>query len=200
MMEGPRISRRVGTSGSMSETFWDRHGVYGLMAEFEEPEQLLEAARAAYGAGYRKMDAYSPMPVEGLAEAIGFTRNWVSAVVLAFGLAGCVGGFGLLYWITMIAYPMNVGGRPFNSWPTYIPVTFECTVLLAALSAVIGMLAMNKLPMPYHPVFNVKSFAQRASIDRFFLCIEAADPQFDPIQTRVFLEQLKPEEVAEVEK
>ena len=184
----------------MSESFWDRHGLHGLMAEFEEPEQLIAAANRAYAAGYRKMDAYSPMPVEGLAEAIGFKRNWVSLVVLIGGLAGCIGGFSLLWWICMVAYPHNVGGRPFNSWPAFIPITFECTVLLAALSSVIGMLAMNKLPMPYHPVFNVHSFAERASVDRFFLCIEATDPKFDLEQTRAFLIELNPEEVAEVEK
>jgi hypothetical protein len=170
------------------------------MARFEQPEQLIEAAKRAYSAGYRKMDAYSPMPVEGLAEAIGFTRHWVSAVVLGGGLAGCIGGFGLLWWIAVIAYPHNIGGRPFVSWPMFIPITFECTILLASLSAVVGMLAMNGLPMPYHPVFNLQSFAERGSVDRFFLCIEATDPKFDRARTRAFLEQLKPEEVAEVER
>jgi hypothetical protein len=184
----------------MSETFWDRHGLYGLMARFETPEQVIEAAQRAYAAGYRNMDAYSPMPVEGLAEAVGFRRNWVSLIVLIGGLCGGIGGFGLLWWITVIAYPHNTGGKPFNSWPAYIPITFECTVLLAALSSVIGMLALNKLPMPYHPVFNVQSFAERASVDRFFLCIEATDPQFDLEHTRAFLTELDPEEVAEVEK
>jgi len=184
----------------MSETFWDRHGVYGMMAEFEEPEQLLKAAHTAYAAGYRNMDAYTPMPIDGLAEAVGFRRNWVSLIVLIGGLCGCAGGFTLLWWIAAVAYPHNVGGRPFVSWPMYIPITFECTVLLAALSSVVGMLALNKLPMPYHPVFNVESFAKRASIDRFFLCIEASDPKFDLAGTRAFLEELNPEEVAEVEK
>jgi hypothetical protein len=184
----------------MTETFWDRHGLYGLMAEFEDPEQLLAACHKAYAAGYRKMDAYSPLPVEGLAEAIGFKRNWVSFVVLLGGLFGGIGGFGLLTWICLVAYPHNVGGRPFMSWPAFIPITFECTVLLASLSAVVGMLAMNKLPMPYHPVFNVPSFAERASVDRFFLCIEANDPKFDRTKTKAFLEELNPEEVAEVEK
>jgi hypothetical protein len=184
----------------MNETFSDRHGLHGIMARFEQPEQLIEAAKRAYSAGYRKMDAYSPMPVEGLAEAIGFTRHWVSAVVLGGGLAGCIGGFGLLWWIAVIAYPHNIGGRPFVSWPMFIPITFECTILLASLSAVVGMLAMNGLPMPYHPVFNLQSFAERGAVDRFFLCIEATDPKFDRAQTRAFLEQLKPEEVAEVER
>ncbi len=184
----------------MSETFWDRHGVYGMMAEFEEPEQLLKAANRAYAAGYRNMDAYTPMPIDGLAEAVGFKRNWVSLIVLIGGLCGCVGGFTLLWWMAAVAYPHNVAGRPFVSWPMYIPITFECTVLLAALSSVVGMLALNKLPMPYHPVFNVESFAKRASVDRFFLCIEASDPKFDRLQTRAFLEELNPEEVAEVDK
>jgi hypothetical protein len=184
----------------MTETFWDRHGLHGLMAQFADSEQLLAAARRAYAAGYRKMDAYSPLPLEGLAEAIGFTRNWVSLVVLIGGMLGGLGGFALLVWVCVVAYPHNVGGRPFNSWPAFIPITFECTVLAAALSSVIGMLAMNKLPMPYHPVFNVESFAKRASIDRFFLCIEANDPKFDREKTKAFLLELNPEEVAEVEK
>src|ERR1035438_7098845 len=184
----------------MTETFWDRHGLYGLMAQFETPEQILAAAQRAHDAGYRKMEAYSPMPIEGLAEAVGFERNWVSLVVLIGGLCGCVGGFGLLWWIAVIAYPHNVGGRPFNSWPMFIPITFECTVLLAALSSVVGMLAMNKLPMPYHPVFNVTEFARRASVDRFFLCIEANDPKFDREKTKAFLLELNPEEVSEVDK
>jgi hypothetical protein len=170
------------------------------MAQFETPEQVVTAAQRAYDAGYRKMDAYSPMPVEGLAEAIGFKRNYVSLVVLIGGLCGCVGGFGLLWWIAVIAYPHNVGGRPFDSWPAFIPITFECTVLLAALSSVVGMLAMNRLPMPYHPVFNVAEFAQRASVDRFFLCIEANDPKFDREKTKAFLLELNPEEVSEVDK
>jgi hypothetical protein len=184
----------------MTETFADRHGTYGVMAQFHTPEHLLAAANRAYAAGYRNMDAYSPMPIEGLAEAVGFRRNWVSTIVLCCGLCGGAGGFGLLWWISVIAYPHNIAGRPFNSWPAYIPITFECTVLLAALSAVIGMLALNKLPMPYHPVFNVESFAKRASVDRFFLCIEATDPKFEIARTKAFLEQLNPEEVAEVEK
>ena len=180
-------------------TYWEQHGLYGVMAEFADSEQLLHAARKAYAAGYRKMDAYSPLPVDGLAEAIGFRRNLVSPLVLAAGICGGCGGFGLMYWITVIAYPFNVAGRAMNSWPAYIPITFECTVLAAALTAMVGMFALNGLPMPYHPVFNVAKFA-RASTDRFFLCIEANDPKFDREQAAAFLGELNPIEVTEVEK
>jgi ActD protein len=165
--------------------------LHGLMAEFDEPEPLLEAARRAYDAGYRQMDAYAPMPVEGLAEAIGFRSHAVSRIVFWFGLAGACGGFGLCWWITVIAYPHIVGGRPLNSWPAYIPITFESMVLVACISAVVGMLWLNGLPQPYHPVFNVERF-EHASRDKFFLCIEAADPKFDVRATREFLERLHP--------
>lgn len=180
-------------------TYWELRGTYGVLAEFLDPETLLTAGRRAYAAGYRKMDAYTPMPIEGLAEAIGFRKHFVSLAVLIGGLCGCTGGFGLMYWITVIAYPLNVGGKPFNSWPAYIPPTFECTVLLAALTAMFGMFAMNGLPMPYHPLFNVPAF-ERATQDRFFLCIEADDPKFDREDTRLFLEQLNPVGVTDVEK
>ncbi|MGO9096474.1 MAG: DUF3341 domain-containing protein [Bryobacteraceae bacterium] len=172
--------------------------MYGLLAEFEEPETLLEAARRAYEAGYRKLDAYSPFPLEGLAESIGARRTRVSLIVLMGGILGCLTGFGLQYWISVIDYPLNVGGRPYNSWPSFIPVTFELTVLFAATAAVVGMLALNGLPMPYHPVFNVPRFAL-ASRDRFFLCIESADAKFDAAATRQFLESLHAHEVTEVE-
>ncbi len=169
------------------------------MAEFPNPESLVEAARAAYTEGYRKMDAYAPLPVEGLADAIGFRKNAVAPSVFIGGLLGCIGGFSLMCWIAIVAYPHNVGGRPLYSWPAFIPITFECTVLLAALTAVLGMLAMNGLPQPYHPVFNVPQFA-RASRDRFFLCIEAIDPKFDFEGTRTFLAHLNPAEVSQVDK
>jgi hypothetical protein len=183
----------------MATEYQDRFGLYGLMAEFTTPEDLIAATRRAHAEGYRKMDAYTPMPVEGLPEALGSQRTWVSTLVLLGGAAGCVGGFFLMYWITCIAYPMNIGGRPFYSWPAYIPPTFECTVLLASLTAVVGMLALNGLPQPYHPVFNVPRF-QLASQDRFFLCIEARDPRFDLEVTKAFLQGLGPTEVSEVEK
>src|SRR3989304_4235668 len=170
---------------------------YGLMAEFEKPEELLAAAESAYREGYRRMDAHSPFPIEGLAEAIGFHNTRVPLIVLVGGLLGCLGGFFLQYWVSVIDYPLNVGGRPLNSWPSFIPITFEMTVLAAALAAVAGMLALNGLPRPHHPVFNVPAFS-RASRNRFFLCIEAADPIYDHMKTRAFLVSLNPVEVSDV--
>jgi hypothetical protein len=175
-----------------------RLAIYGLMAEFSNEEDLLNAAHRAYDAGYRRMDAYSPLPIAGLAEALGFHRTGVPSLALLGGFAGCVGGFWLQYWVSAIDYPVNVGGRPFNSWPSFIPVTFELTILLAALAAILGMLTLNHLPMPYHPVFNVPRFAL-ASRDRFFLCIEAADNRFDRQQTARFLETLPATMVTVVE-
>jgi hypothetical protein len=172
--------------------------LYGLLAEFEGPEALLEATRGAYQEGYRHMDAYSPLPMEELADALGFHSTRVPLIVLIGGIIGCLGGFYLQYWISVIDYPLNIGGRPYNSWPSFIPVTFELTILVAAFSAVLGMLALNGLPMPHHPVFNVPRFAQ-ATRDRFFLCIEATDPKFDRDATRQFLEGLNAREISEVE-
>lgn len=159
------------------------------MAEFDSPEALLTAARRAFTAGFRRMDAYSPFPVDGLAEAIGFPHTRVPLIVLIGGLIGCLGGFYLQYWVAVIDYPINIGGRPFNSWPSFIPVTFELTILIAALSAFFGVLALNRLPMPYHPVFNVERF-ELASRNRFFLCIEASDSKFDLDHTRRFLDEI----------
>ena len=173
-------------------------GVYGVMAEFSDPTSIVVAARRAKEAGYRKMDAYTPFPIEELAEALGYkSRGRLPKIVLAGGAIGCFGGFLLQYWCAAIAYPLNVGGRPLNSWPSFIPITFETTVLCAALSAVLGMLALNGLPMPYHPVFNVAAFAQ-ATRDRFFLCIQVHDPGFDLEGTRHFLHELGAREVADV--
>jgi hypothetical protein len=172
--------------------------VYGVMAEFDNPDMLCAAAERAHAAGYRRMDAYSPFPIEGLAEVIGFKRTQLPLIVLIGGLLGGIGGFYLQYWISVIDYPLIVGGKPYNSWPAFIPVTFETTILGAALAAVLGMLGLNGLPMPYHPVFNVERFAL-ASRDRFFLCIEAADPKFDIDKTVEFLRSLNPSSIHEVE-
>lgn len=171
--------------------------MYGLLAEFTTPERLLEAVRVAHTEGYRRMDAYTPMPVEGLAEAIGLGKSRVPLIVLLGGLTGCFGGFFLQWWIAVLDYPINVGGRPLNSWPSFIPVTFELTILLSAFAAIGGLFALCRLPWPHHPVFNVPGF-ERASQDRFFLCIEAQDPRFDPQATRRFLEGLGPQGVMDV--
>jgi hypothetical protein len=169
--------------------------IYGVMAEFTTPEDLLAAAEEAYAHGFRCMDAYSPMPIEGLAEVIGYKRNWVAFCVLMGGIFGAAGGYYLLYWITVIAYPVNVGGRPLHSWPEYIPITFECMILAASLTALVSMLAFNGLPQPYHPVFNVPEF-DRASKDRFFLCIESTDPKFRAEDTLRFLRNIGGSEVS----
>ena len=171
--------------------------IYGLMAEFDDPQSLVAAAEKAHHAGYRAMDAYSPFPIEELHEALGSEHTRLPLIVLIGGIAGCLGGYALEYWTQVVAYPLNIGGKPFHSWPAFIPVTFECTILVAALSAVLGMLALNGLPQPYHPVFNVPRFAL-ASRNRFFLCIESVDPKFDLESTRRFLETLGPREVSTV--
>jgi hypothetical protein len=172
--------------------------IYGLLAEFSGPDELKAAARRSYAEGYRRMDAYSPLPIDGLSEALGFHHTAVPLIVLAAGLAGCFGGFAMQYWISVVSYPINVGGRPLNSWPAFIPVTFELTILIASFASLFGMLALSGLPMPYHPVFNVPRFAQ-ATRDRFFLAIEATDPHFERESTLRFLESLGPTTISVVE-
>ncbi len=173
--------------------------LYGVLAEFPKAEQVVAAARQARAAGYRRMDAYTPFPVKELPEALGFRRRWVAPIVLAGGIIGGLGAFFMQCDAAIFAYPINVGGRPLYSWPSFIPITFELTVLTAASFALLGLLALNGLPMPYHPVFNVPSF-QLASRDRFFLAIFARDPMFDRERTRAFLEGLGAREVSDVER
>ena len=176
----------------------NKQPIYGLMAQFETADGVLHAAERTYAEGYRKMDAYTPFPVEGLAEAIGFHQTYVPLLCLAGGLIGCMGGFFLQWWPNVIGYPLNIGGRPYNSWPQFIPITFELTVLIAGLATVFGMLALNGFPEPYHPVFNAKNF-ELASRDKFFLCVEASDDKFDAQKTREFLLSLNAHEVSEIE-
>jgi len=171
--------------------------LYGLMAEFDNPTELMKAARATYAAGYRNIDAYTPYPIEELADVIGFEKTRVPLVCLLGGILGGLSGYLLQYWINNISYPLNIGGRPSHSWPAFIIVTFEMTILFGGLSAVIGMLGLNGLPAPYHPVFNNPRFSA-VSRDRFFLCVEAADPQFDPERTRQFLSAFNTVDIAEV--
>ena len=173
-------------------------GLYGLMAEFSEPASLLAAARRVREAGYRKVDAFSPYPMEAVSQALGFHQSRLPLLVLIGGVTGFIAGYGLQYWASVIEYPMNIGGRPFHSVPSFIPPAFETTILFSALTAVLGMLALNGLPEPYHPVFNVPTFAL-ATKDRFFLCIEATDPKFDLDQTWSFMMSLGARVVSEVE-
>jgi hypothetical protein len=172
-------------------------GLYGLMAEFDNPTALVNAARAARAQGYRNLDAYSPFPVEELNDVLHLHKNKLPLIVLLGGLAGLLIGYLLQYYVTVWDFPINIAGRPLHSWPAYIVITFEMTILFAALSAVFGLFVLCGLPMPYHPVFNVPRFAM-ASRNRFFLCIESTDPLFDPGSTAGFLRTLQPQEVSEV--
>jgi ActD protein len=171
--------------------------IYGMMAEFDSAQHLVDAAHHTHEAGYVKIDAYSPFPIEGLAEAMGFHKNRVPLVVLFGGLLGGLSGYALQYWISAVSYPINVGGKPYHSWPAFVPVTFEMTILFAGISAVFGMLALNGLPMPYHPVFNVPRFAF-ATKDRFFLIVFSSDPKYSSTETRRFLEGFGPRSISEV--
>lgn len=175
-----------------------RPPIYGLMAEFHDSDELIEAAHRVREAGYTRIDAYTPYPIEAVAEATGHHHSKLPLIVLIGGIVGAIAGYGLQYWASVIEYPLNIGGRPLHSWPAFIVPTFEMTILFAALSAVFGMFFLNGLPQPYHPVFNVPRFAL-ASRDRYFLLIDARDPKFDREGTRRFLADLNPTEVNEVE-
>ena len=182
---------------SMHTSAHEIHPLYGLMAEFETPGELVAAARKTREAGFRNFDAYTPYPIHELDGAMDLHDNRVSTYTLIGALLGAIGGFGLLAWVSAYAWPLNVGGRPLISVPMMIPITFECTILLGGLTAAISMILMNGFPSPYHPVFNVERFVN-ASRNKFFLCIESEDPKFDRDRTAVFLESLGPEEIAEV--
>jgi Alternative complex III, ActD subunit len=169
---------------------------YGLLAEFSTPEALMHAAEETYAAGFRKIDAYTPFPMEGLAEALG-KSNRLPLLVLIGGIIGGTGAYFMEWYANAISYPINIGGRPINSWPSFIPITFELTVLCAGLTAFFGSFALNGLPRPYHPLFHIPEF-DRASQDRFFLCIEAKDPKFHANETRAFLKRLNPVSITEV--
>ncbi len=175
----------------------DAPQVHGLIAEFDDPDTLLEATAKAHEAGYRTMDAFAPYPVHGLAEAMGVRKTAVSFFTLCGGLTGAATGFGMQYFASVIHYPYSIGGKPLDSWPSFIPITFELTILFGAFAAFGSMLLLNGLPRPHHPVFNAKRF-ERASSDGFFLCIEKTDVQYDTEQRKAFLEGRGPVEVSEV--
>jgi hypothetical protein len=174
-------------------------GIYGMIAEFDTPSDLVRAAQAAYNSGWRRMDCYTPYPVEEAAEAIGFHKNRVSLITLIGGLMGLCAMFSLETWISTLAYPLNIAGRPTYSWPAFIIPAYEWTILFAGLSAAFGMLALNGLPSLYHPLFNAPNFRTGATDDKFFLCLESTDPKFDVTETRAFLEAQGPVSVVEVE-
>ena len=189
----------MSTIATTSAAPLDKSELYGLLAEFEHPEDLRAAARQSRDAGYRRMEAYTPIPLHGMAEAVGKVPTRLPLLTLLGGFGGCFTGFALQYWVQVIEYPMNIGGRPnsLENWPTWIPVMFELTILGASLFTVLGMLALNGLPMPYHPLFNLPEF-RLASRDKFFLCIESADPTFDRERTREFLASLGARNILEV--
>ncbi len=176
-----------------------RPALYGVMAEFDDPTSLVEATRRTYDAGYRVFDSFSPFPIHETFEAMHIEDRRVPLLVLGGGITGLVAGLGLQVWVSAVAYPLNIGGRPYLSWPMFVPVTFELTILFAALAAVFGMFILNGLPMPYHPVFNVARFVEHASQDKFFLAIEVTDPKFNHEETRTFLQGLGAREINDVE-
>jgi len=171
--------------------------IYGLLAEFANPHALLEAARRTRNSGFHCVEAYCPFPIHGLSEALGLKQSRVPLITLIGGIVGAGGGFFMQWYSAAIDYPLNIGGRPYNSWPAFIPITFELGVLCAGMAAVLGMLWLNKLPQPHHPLFNVPIFTA-ASRDKFFLCIESTDAKFELQETRRFLESLEPLDIWEV--
>ncbi len=175
-----------------------RPDLVALLAEFRTAAEIVEAARQVHAAGYRKVEAYTPYPMEEVIDALHLHRTHVPKIVLAGGILGLLFGWGLQYYTAVVDYPINIGGRPIYAWPAFVIPSFETTVLFSAFAAVLGMLALNGLPQPYHPVFNVPSFAKGASRDRFFLSIDADDPKFDFDGTHELLRRLGAAEVSEV--
>ena len=175
----------------------DTPRLYGLLAEFDSPTAIVNAARKAREAGYVKLDAYTPFPIHELDAALKLPRTILPWLVFAGGLTGLLGGFAMQYWMSAVDYPLNIGGRPLASWPAFVVPSYEMTILFASITAVVGMIALNGLPMPYHPLFNAPNFTN-ASADRFFLCIETKDEKFDAAVTRQFLEGLHPLGVTDV--
>ena len=171
--------------------------IFGVMAQFDDVTTLMRAARRVRESGYTRTDAFTPFPVHGLDDELGVRKTVLPKLVLGAGILGAFAGFGMQYFAMVIHYPLNIGGKPLNSWPAFIPITFEVTILFAALTAVIGMLALNGLPQPYHPVFNIRNF-ERASEDQFFLCIESDDPKFDAAEARDLLSAAGAVEVTDV--
>jgi hypothetical protein len=175
-----------------------RPPIYGLLAEFDQPERIVAAADRARGEGYRNMDAFTPFPIEELTDALGIRHTRLPLFVLCCGIAGCLIGFFMQYYVAVVEYPLNIGGRPLNSWPQFIPITFEMTILFAAIGAVIGMIFRSGMPRPVHPLFNVPRF-ELATRDKFFLLIEATDPRFDRNETEKFLRGLEPTGISVVD-
>ena len=172
--------------------------LYGIMAEFEDAQGLVDAVHEVRAAGYRRFDAYTPFPIDEIADSLAVRRSYLWLFVVIGGVVGVVVGYGLQYYMHVINYPMNIGGRPFHSVPAFLIITFQLAFLGAALAGVVGMFVLNRLPMPYHPVFNVPEFRE-ASRNRFFLCIEAADARFDKALTRQFLTELEAVRVVDVD-
>ena len=173
--------------------------LYGLLAKFDSPEELIHASNRTVEAGYKKFDTYTPYPIEGLAQAMRLRPSPLPFLILAGGVIGAFAGFLMQTFATVIDNPYNIGGRPLFSWPAYIPITFEVTILSAALFGFFGLFIINRFPQPYHPVFNSEDFSQHAAQDGFYMDIEASDPKFDIDITRKFLEDLGSIQVSEIE-
>lgn len=176
-----------------------KSNVYGMVARFADGESLLKAAHQVREAGYTMTDGFSPIPVHGLTEALGIRKSRLTALIFFSGLTGAVGALAFQSWVSIQAYPHIVSGRPLFSWPSFVPVIFEGTVLLSAFAAVFGMLIRNRLPQPHHPVFETPEF-ERATTDGFFLAIEARDPNYNPAATRDLLQKAGASKVTEVSK